>query len=124
MTLATFVADWTSYYLNYYSTNIKLSTGKFLKDEYDSMQRKLSLDNKDTESANATRALRKKLYGKISLEESPFEIQQEWIRSKLNIPPHIWIEYSNELKGKTIAVEIVKDHLESLEDFYREMDGK
>lgn len=127
-TLVTFAADYLIYYLNQFSEKIILSTGNTLKSEYDSIQNKLnppkdpqSLSPNNKETA-AVKNLKKKLMGRVNIEDTPFEVQEEWLRSKLNVPPHIWYSYTNEMRGKTMAAEIIKSRLETIEDFYREME--
>jgi hypothetical protein len=89
---------------------IKLN-GRTLKEEFDGFNRKI--DNKD----EGTKKIRSELYGIVRIEEMPFFIQEEFTRSKLGISPHVWDDYDVEIKGKTIAVELVKSQLETLERF-------
>lgn len=123
---ATFVTDYLSYYLDLYSRQIILSTKKTLKEEYDAIQLRLNPPDDPQNVASKEKAaiinLKKKLMGRINMEDTPFEVQEEWLRSKLNVPPHIWYKYTNELRGKTMAAEIIKSRLETVEDFYREME--
>jgi hypothetical protein len=114
-----------NFYLNYYSKNTLLSTEETLYEENEKLNKRLDGEKEDLDQAgkDAIRELKKKLYGRINIQQIPFEIQEEFIRSKLNIPPHIWNDYEPELRGKTMAVEIVKNQIESIEDFYREVES-
>lgn len=117
--------DWMSFYLNYYTKNTTLSTGESLYDENEKLHKRLDAKKEDLSSdeKGAIQELKKKLYGRANIDAMPFEIQEEFIRSKLNIPPHIWNDYEPELRGKTIAIEVIKNQIEAIEDFYREMES-
>ena len=47
----------------------------------------------------------------------PFELQLEFTRSNLQVAPHVWDDYDMEIKGRAIATEVVKGHLETLRRF-------
>jgi len=77
----------------------------------------ISFDKKMSNNDSKTKKLKKELYGNLQIDQMPFAVQEEFTRSKLNIPPHIWEEYDHELRGKTIAVETIKGQIETLERF-------
>lgn len=52
----------------------------------------------------------------------PFQLQEEFTRSKLNVPPHIWDNYDNQTRGRCIAAEIIGSRMELVERFYRELE--
>lgn len=88
-----------------------------LNNEYDFVTK--ALDNKKDVN---TIKFRRAIYGEISLEEAPFEIQLEMIRSKLGVAPHIWQQYDAETIGKTAAVEILSNRMEIIKAFHREVE--
>lgn len=63
--------------------------------------------------------LKQRLYGQISVDEQPFELQIELCRNKLSLPPHIWDSYDNETKGKLVASYIIQNKIETLDASYR-----
>lgn len=69
-------------------------------------------------------ALKEKIYGPISVEQQPLELQIEICRNELRISPREWDEYENEIKGRAIASFIIKNRLETLEHAYRILEDK
>jgi hypothetical protein len=61
--------------------------------------------------------MRDKLFGNARIETMPFEIQIEMARSNLNISPREWENYDLETQGKTLAIEIIKGHIKTLDRF-------
>ena len=100
-----------SYYQTTMMKSIVLTNDKLFLEEIELFDKKMSNNDK------MTKTLKKELYGNIQISQMPFDLQEEFTRSKLNIPPHIWGGYDCELKGKTIAVEVVKSQIELLERF-------
>lgn len=68
------------------------------------------------------RTLKKNLLNLVDVEEMPFVLQEEFTRSKLSIPPHIWDSYDTEVRGRAIAAEALSSRLELIERFYRELE--
>lgn len=71
---------------------------------------------------NLKKELKTRIVGHVSVEEMPFDLHSEIVRSSLQIAPHTWNSYSNEIKGKTIAVYNIQRQLEKLERFYQEIE--
>lgn len=68
--------------------------------------------------------MKKELDDIVSIEQMPGEVQEEFVRAKLNIAPHYWEEYSAETKGKTIAIEVIKSKLERIHKFYSHLESE
>jgi hypothetical protein len=98
-------------------TTTTLASGLTLQEEMESFNRKM--EHNDAK----TRKLKRELLGIVKVEAMTAELQCEFTRSKLNIPPHIWDEYDVEIKGKAIATEIVKSNFETLERFYNKLES-
>lgn len=115
------------YYTNWFSEQTTLSNGVSLKEEYAKQQdridgksitsQKLDVNNKPIIKIGVDK-LKKELFGIISIEEMPFELQEEFTRSELKISPSEWEMYSPRIKGKTIATEIIKGRVETIRRIY------
>lgn len=82
-----------------------------LDEEYSSFQRKMERNDKGNSK------IKEELFGRVTIDEMPFELQEQFTRSSLNISPNDWDNLNLEIRGRTIAVEIIKSRLETLERF-------
>lgn len=103
------------FYLQVWSQKIRLSTGKTLADEYESVTKKVAYpENKE---------LRKKLEVFVKTEQIPYDLQEENIRASLAIDPLVWDSLEPEKRGKIIAASVIRNQLEYIERFYSESES-